>query len=247
MITIRISQYINLTNIFIHAIILLKIQKFTDNKQPQKMKKLILIFNNLAIKAGIRKEKKTVLATELITCIKRSDVQFSSTRQDKSRCIVLPYEFNAKVNELVSKKQPTCGLMIYKKDPQDPGKMVVQYIFEIGDGEIVSLFRMSNDQKYKVVLELLKLNPEMGSIEYHTHPQKMDSAVYESFNPGDFPWMTSALNNNKEYIHLLLTPKCFCTFSFGKTKVYFTRNTEQWLAFTARWSRKYKAVFDSKN
>ena len=95
----------------------------------------------------------------------------------------------------------------------------------------------------------------MKTIDYHTHPKNLDPFYYENFSDfgegkgGDAKALTTALNRNKEYMHVLLTPTHFITYGLKLPQFAMvdsgkhTAVSDKQIDKDIEWQKKFGDIF----
>jgi hypothetical protein len=132
--------------------------------------------------------------------------------------IVLPFDFFEGTDAMCNNtNREVRGFFLTRKSPnQSQDIFIIEAMLKLGYGS--GGFVQADNDRFNAAIELLKQNPEMKAIDYHTHPNQLGSHYHENFsdfgegNGGDANSLTNALNKNKKYMHVLITPTHFVTY-----------------------------------
>lgn len=123
-----------------------------------------------------------------------------------SRVVILPKELDSRLDTLTSLKEEVKGVMFYRPlEKYCP----LEYLFmtAVGNEGHVKVI----PERLEVVNEFFRMNPTYHYVEFHTHSvgtiNTYGQYYARNFSEGDKSSLQGKLNDDPNYLHLLVTPK----------------------------------------
>lgn len=156
--------------------------------------------------------------------------------------IFLPKEFYGQIDAMVSQKNELRGIMFYKKSNKSGRQLnYVEFFQTIGRGN--SSFVKPEIKKLNASIKFLENNPDYSNIDFHTHPEILNSYYYENFSEEDKKILEKMLNKNSDYKHVLFTPTHILTFGKNKPSLHILPENEDVLSKFNQINSEYKSYF----
>ncbi len=130
---------------------------------------------------------------------------------------------------------------------------IIESILKLGYGS--GGFVQADDDRFSAAIKLLAQHPEMKAIDYHTHPQNLSSHYSENFSNfgegdgGDAKSLTNALNKNKKYMHVLITPTHFLTYGLDLPQFNVVKSTNSNVVMNkfTYWQKEFNDILNQNN
>lgn len=186
---------------------------------------------------------------EFVSSFTREDAQDGNIEANRP-AIILPQEFlEATLQMCKNTDREVQGIFLAKKNPNSSQDIfIVEGMLNLGYGS--GGFVKADSNKLRAAFELLKQNPNIRSIDYHTHPLHLGQHYHENFsdfgegNGGDANALTDVLNKDNKYMHVLMTPTHFLTYGLKlpQFKVALSTNSDVVIAKLDEWQSKFNSL-----